>query len=252
MIKRISIFQHKIDVSIPLFLLFAIALLSSCGESSGKRDITKYYFPYKSLEDGKVYIYSSALPDQPEDYWFYKSLQQDGKWYLTAQNYDPNMEVRQFQSEVVVENGTVTENYVLFRPTPEGRPEKIKTEVLQGNQFPFRVTDSLGVFLFSLKWTEDTEPVSNTTLTRNRRFLGDTSFIFQGKTIPAIRMSVRDLLEFDQEGTLEVETEAEEWYAENLGLVYLRKKINNNISMEYTLDTLVEMEYFIQKYLPRQ
>lgn len=252
MSRNVFLFEQIIPFRFLLIGLIVSGLLSSCREDSGKRDISKYYFPYKSLEEGKVYIYATAIEDQPEDYWFYKSLQQDGKWYLTAQNYDPNMAVRQFQSEVIVENGTVTENYVLFRPTPDGKSEKIKTEVLQANQFPFQVTDSLGVFLFSLKWTENTEPVSNTTLTRNRRFLGDTSFIYQGNIIPAIRMSVRDLLEFEQEGTLAVETEAEEWYAENLGLVYLRKKINNNISMEYTLDTLVEMEYFIQKYLPRQ
>lgn len=227
-----------------------LSVLSFTGCSPGDkdyRDISDFYFPYESLSAGSVYLYRNpAEPDAPADAWSYQSFREDDKWLLTCQNYDQALQVRQFQLESIVPTGVLSDAYVLYERGKDGQLAKVKADIDQANLFPFFIRDTAGVYIFSLHWKDAADSLKETTLVRNRRFLKDTSFAYRGEVMDAIVFEVRDLIELEEEGILSVETTGIEVYARGLGLVRRTRRINESLSLEFTLDTIVSMDHFLQ------
>jgi hypothetical protein len=232
-----------------LRLLILIASLSTlaCGED-GYRNVGAYYYPYEDLEEGKVYIYRGLNEHTPPyDYWFFKSFRQGDTWFLTAQHYDGRYNVDQFQLQEMLPSGAYSDSYTLYEVDSSGKSQAIQTEVEFGNLFPFRVKDSLGVYLFKISWKDRLIPDKRTTLIRNRRYEKDTLVHTMGQSREGIWFRVAEVAEFDEEGILEVEMAGRELYVKDIGLTYLKKQINPDISLEYTLDTMVDMDYFLRE-----
>ena len=79
--------------------LFLIILFFSC-ENENERNIEAYYFPFNELKNGKVYEYQSTGSEyDPPLYWYYKSIKQDGAWYLLGTGYDTEFSPDQFVRE---------------------------------------------------------------------------------------------------------------------------------------------------------
>ncbi len=209
-------------VTLGLPILF---LLPACGD--GKRDIRAYYFPVETLRDGVVYAYDRADIDSvAPEYWYYASFLRDSGQFLSGTYYDAKFQISQITTEKITSSGALTRSYFLFEPDSSGEKQvQIPTRIAANNVFPFRVTDSLGVFLFSLQFNPPAEPGSTVYLIRNRRFLGDgPDFDFKGKKYPCVRFGLREAIGNKREGSAEVEGTGEEWYAKGLGLVYYRKQ----------------------------
>lgn len=233
-----------------LLSLGVFLVLCGCSEN-GYRDVRMYYFPIDSLEEGRVYVYKGIGPHSPDyDYWFYKSFSQNHTWYLTAQHYDANLNIDQFLLQEMLQSGVYSDSYTLFEKDSLGNTHKIIAQVEYGNIFPFKVKDSTEVFLFKIQWQDKHNPNKSTTLIRNRRFLKDTVWTWEGQNVEAIVFYLSEVAEFDEEGILEVFMEGREVYAKGLGLVYLQKKINQEVTLEFVLDTIMDMDQFLLKTNP--
>ena len=205
--------------------LALLSLLAAC-RGDGQRDIRDYYLPTKDLYDGLVYHYDLTQNGSPvEEYWYYRSILRDSGLFLTATNYDRFFQINQLTTEKIFANGAVTRDYFVYEPdTATGTVRQIRAVVESANVFPFRVTDSLGIFLFRLHYAPTTDTTAKIYLIRNRRFLGDgPDFELQGQKYPCIRFGLQEAIGNEQEGASEVEGTGEEWYARGIGLVYSRK-----------------------------
>ncbi len=207
-----------------MVLASLLVLLHAC--SDGKRNIRDYYFPGEALQEGLVYVYSSEEGDTSEQrYWYYRSFKRDSGLFMAGTQYDRHFEIVQMLREKLVGNGSLARNSSLYETdTATGVAKPIPAIIESPDLFPFEVTDSLGVFLFSLKYHPLFDTAATIYIIRNRRYLGDgPDFEFAGKKYPTIRFGLREAIGNEKQGASEVEGEGEEWYAKGLGLVYYQK-----------------------------
>ena len=215
-------------------LLTSLVLLFSCNDD-GRRDIRDYYFPVDSLSHGLVYAYTAQAGDTSDrSYWYYHSFHRDSGVFLAGTQYGRYFDIRQIVREKIVSNGSLARNVYLYQlDTLTEKSITIPTTISATNLFPFKVKDSLGVFLFRLEYSPPEAPDATIYLIRNRRFLGDgPDFEFNGQTYPTIRFGLKEVIGHDEDGTAEVEGNGEEWYAKGLGLVYYRKQFGKNGEVE--------------------
>lgn len=224
-------------------LFFYVCVLASCG---GKRDIRDYYYPLAEFRKGQVYEYDLVQADtSAPEYWYFRSFLRDSGQFMAATYYDRFFQIGQIVREKIVDNGSLARDYFLYEPdTVTGQARQIRAQLDAANVFPFQVQDSLGVFLFSLKYRPLSDTGAQVYLIRNRRFLGEApDFEFKGKKYACIRFGLREVIGNDREGSLEIEGRGEEWYARGLGLVYYRKTYGseNQLRLEYRLKDVFPM-----------
>jgi hypothetical protein len=233
-----------------LSLFLALTLLSGC-RNDGSRDIRDYYFPLKKLQDGLVYEYSADDSLTPA-YWYFRSVLDNNQPYLTGAYYEQELEPIQITREAVVKNGILQKDLRLFTQSPSGKSSQIIANIEYANVFPFTVRDSLGVFLHKVQWTDDEG--QNITITKNRRFAGDSTLTFQGKLYPVIFFTVLESVELEHptQGYFEQILRGREAFAEGLGLVMFEKGPENEPPIRYTLVDRYPMIQLEQKALQRK
>jgi len=243
---HIDIKRHDRWVVLSSLLLL---LFYSCQQNNELHNVRDFYFPVDELEEGLVYEYASAGADSmvPE-YWFYKSFQLDSGFYFTGQYYDYQFEVQQLVTEEVVSNGTLLHQLYMYEQDSMGQVIRFPVNVEVPNVFPFHVRDSGGIFLYRINWVSPLQPERKTTLIRNRKYTGMEGYTFNGKQYDAIRFSVKDLIETEEEGFQEIQYSGEEIYARGIGLVYYRKEITKELVLEYKLKEIYSMKDFEQKF----
>ena len=210
---------------VPVLLL--LGLLLAC--SDGRRSIEKYYFPSGELAAGRVYAYAGVEGDTSDRrYWYYRAIPRDSGLFLVGTQYDRYFQVVQMLREKIVASGSLArESFLYETDTATGVARQIPAVIESPDLFPFKVTDSLGVFLFRMHYQPPGDSLATIYVIRNRRFMGDgPDFEFNGKRFPTIRFGVREAIGHDREGASEVEGEGEEWYARDLGLVFYRRSFS--------------------------
>lgn len=232
----------KFTVLIRAFVFF-VMVLNIIGCQSDTKNIRSYYFPLKELQEGLVYEYRSVNNDTLlPNYWYYRSFPTDSAVYLTSTYYDPaTLAPTQLMREEMVSNGMLVNDLYLFEMDSVGQYKQIQAEIIAGSIFPFEVRDSGGIFLYKTTWQSPTQQATYT-LTKNRRYAGDTTFTYQNQTFDAVIFDVKELIEQEQEGTFEKQYSSVEWYARGLGLVYYRKTITPTLVLEYRLAERYPME----------
>ncbi len=229
-------------VSISAIAVCLIGFVGSCKPARHK-NIRDYYFPLKQLTTGLVYEYQSVNNDSfPPNYWYYRSFLSDTSIYLTGTYYEQNLEPLQFVREEMVQNGMLLEDIRLYEKDSTGKQQQASVEIIADSVFPFEVRDSGGIFLYHIKWRSIADPEAQMTLVRNRRYAGDTTFIFNGKKYDCVVFELKELIEQDKEGVFEQEFSGLEWYAKGLGLVYYKKNIAKDFVLEYRLAQRYPME----------
>lgn len=237
-------------------LILALGILFgvfACGVGD-KRDISDYYFPVKNLRAGKVYEYVVSQNDSiiPE-YWHYRTFVRDSGLFLMGTYYDHRFQIGQIVREKITKSGALAKECHLYEadPNPEAEGGQIHTKTIieAANKFPFRVSDSSGIFLFKLQFHPPDDPKAIIYVVRNRRFLGDApDFEFDGKKYPCVRFGLREAIGSEKEVVEEVEGRGEEWYAKGLGLVYYRKTYGNgSFKMEARLTDIFPMSELERK-----
>jgi len=234
---------------IGMFLvLFGVVFLTSCENKESKKKIRDFYYPIEFLKEPMVYEYRAINNDTlGAEYWYFKTHETDTAIYFTGNNLNRNFEVGQFSSEEIVENGTIQKDYVLFSYDSLGQQYQVPAEIEYGNTFPFEVTDSNSIFLQKLKWTFSENPLITTTLIRNRRYIGEAKYAYQGEIYECVEFQLKELIDDFNNGHFEKEYGGTELYAKGLGLVYY-KKVIDDIVLEYGLDDVYPMEKLEQKF----
>jgi hypothetical protein len=228
------------------FSLFIV--IYGCGNDSARRNIEAFYFPLKKLETGQVYEYQSVgNPNDPPMYWYYKSLEEGGQQYLLGMAYDPEFSPDQFVREERAVNGMLLADFYMYEKDSTGKKVQLPANIEAANVFPFLIKDPPGVLLSSVTWQSlaDSAQVS---LVRNRQFDKDTTVIFDGKNLPAVKFLTRELVDQETEGHLELEYGGMEVYAKGIGLVFFKKNISKDWQMAYRLAAVYDMEAFEQRF----
>ena len=236
-------------------LLFLILLIYSCSEDNSK-DIRDYYFPLKQLKEGMVYEYEAIQPDSlSPQYWYYRTIMQDGQVFLTGTMYEADFVPRQLVKEELVENGMLLDDLFIYYSDSTNKQQSYDIQIVAGNAFPFQVSLPSGIFLYNIHW-EDPIRQTTTTLIKNRRYLGDTTLTMAGRQFDdCIAFGVKELVEVESEGVLAQEFEGVEIYAKGTGLVYFKKIISSQLTLEYLLadrypmDTLLQYEQHYRESL---
>lgn len=231
-----------------LAIVFVCLAVLGCDQKSAYRDISSYYFPVDDLEDGYVYIYNvfAGLPYE-NDIWFYKKIEEEnGDVYLSAQQYDVDFNVVQFQLQSIRPSGALLDRNVFYSTSEQGKAVANDCKIIEDNHFPFQIRDSLGIYLSSMSFT-DIRDSTEITLIRNRRFVKDTLIELWGEEKPAIIMAVKEAYDYDKEGVLTVESRGFEIYADQVGLVYSRKILQDSFEVSYGLDTFYLMDNFLEE-----
>lgn len=237
---------------LPSLMTIFTVLFLACNPS-GRKDIRDYYFPLKKLTEGQVYEYQAIGQDSiGPAYWYYRSFLQDEGIYLTGTYYEYDLTPLQLVREELVSNGMLLNDLFVYVPDSTGRQRRIAAEVLVGNVFPFSVSDSSGIFLYKVRFDFPNETGSTTTLIKNRRYLGETTYTLQGQTYDAVRFEVRELVEENSvtDGMIEPQFDGEEIYAKGIGLVYYRKNLGAQ-SIAYELASRYPMEQLEEKAAKR-
>lgn len=232
------------------FLLLAIGFTSvflAC-EPEPKLPTKAYYYPLDSLYDGVVYEYRSLQQQQdPPFYRYFRTMDQDTAIYLTAMEYDLDYQPFQFVREEMVSNGAQQIDYFLYETDSSGYQNQIPVKVQNGNIFSFDWRKEQVLF-YEIKYSLPSEPSSVYTLIRNRQYIGDTTWTYQGQTYDAMRIYVRELIDLEKDGHTEHEFDGEEIYAKGLGLVYYRKNVTNEFITEYHLVDRYPMEELERRF----
>lgn len=229
-----------------VFLLIPIIIgISSC-RNDGIRDIRTYYFPLKKLTEGMVYEYRAGDTLTPA-YWYYRSFLDSQEKFLTATYYEQALEPLQMAKELLVSNGMLLDELRLYSPDANGIASQTSAEIDYPNVYPFEVRDSLGVFLYRVSWKDEEE--QQISITRNRRFMGDTTFVFQGKSYPCVWFRILESIELDHptQGYFEQQIEGHETYAKGIGMVSYGKSPRGTSPITYRLFDRYPMEVLEEK-----
>lgn len=232
----------RFQVGIGVFCLF---LAVACTRD-GMRDISDYYFPVEDLRTGKVYEYDLAKGDSSlPEYWYFRAFQRDSGLFLAGTYYDDRFQIGQIIREKIADDGVFAHEYSIYDADFEtGKQIQTNAIIESPDVFPYRVKDSVGVFVFSLKYHPVTDPGSTIYLTRRRLFLGDApAFEFKGDTYPCIRFGLLESIGTQKDGDDLLKGRGEEWYAKGLGLVYYRRIFGKKgqVRIEYRLKDVFPM-----------
>jgi hypothetical protein len=208
--------------------------LVSCGKSGDQpADLSRYYFPLDAFPpEGMTYTYRNlADPMAGPEIWKYRKK---ADHVLESINYGSRQEVVQKQYDHIVSNGVVTDSLFLFFEDSTGGNQLRAVNVLSPNRFPFQPGDTSRVWLTKLEWWQPDDSL-HVVLERRRRFIEHTTWTDHGKAIPAVRFKTEDAFETERDGWTSSAWTGEEVYALDIGLVYYRRKISDQLSLEFEL-----------------
>ncbi len=197
-------------------------------------DYSAYYLPVDAFpEEGMTYTYRNLADSTAgPEIWRHVNL---GKGLIESVNYGPDSQIVQRQYDRIVPNGVMTDSLLLFYQDTDGVRKPIRVKILSPHRLPFQPGDSTKVWLTHLEWNQPLDSL-HIVLQRRRRFAGDTSWEMNGKSIPAIRFRTEDTFETERDGWTSSTWSGEEIYALGIGLVYYRRKISDQLSLEFSLD----------------
>lgn len=227
--------------------LGTLCLLSALACSrDGKRDIRDYYFPVEELRSGKVYEYDVVQGDSSSpEYWYFRTFQRDTGLFLAGTHYDSRFRISQIIRQEIGKDGVFAHQYSLYDQDFEtGKQVETNTVIDSAEIFPFRVRDSVGVFVFRMNYQPLADPGTTLYLTRQRIFLGEApAFELDGATYPCIRFGLVESLGTKTRPEALLKARGEELYARGLGLVYYRKTFGSKskFTVEYRLKDVFPM-----------
>ncbi len=222
-----------------VFLLFIFFGLTYNCQLDKVKKIESYYYPIEELKEGLVYEYRSVKDDSIAPfYWYHITSQKDDSTYLASNYYDHDFSNTQLSIEQILSDGVILKDYYWFDKLPNGKAIRQKATIRNKNIFPFNVNISKKGFLISeLSFKAPSDSLLTTNLVRNRQYVQDTIFTYQGKSYDCVLFFVKELIEYDhkEDGFREYEASMIEFYARGIGLVYFQKKVEEEILLEYRL-----------------
>ena len=218
------------------FVMYIFIIMTSCvNRSNVVEGFSDYYLPFESFDQGGMEYRYRSLADSTLEHEVWHHIKTSEEHILSI-NYDHRQQVVQKQYEHVVGNGVLIDSLHLFFYDSLGRTISLPVRVLSPHRLPFNPVDSAQLWLTKLEWWQPTDQL-HVVLERRRRFLGGTTWKWQGKTIPAVRFKTVDKFETERDGWTTSEWDGEEVYAKGIGLIYYRRNISPQMVLEFELDS---------------
>lgn len=195
-----------------------------------------YYLPLASLPaEGKVYTYKSLLyPDAVREVWRHTRQGDNG---ILSVNYDPSGEPVLWQYDRIVENGILADSLIILYRDSMDNAITTKVTIHSPNRFPFAASDTSQFWLTHFEWWQPTDSL-HIVLKRQRYFVADTTWNWMGTSMPALRFRTEDSFETERDGWTTSAWTGEEIYVKDLGMVYYRRNISEEISLEFELESI--------------
>ena len=215
-----------------IVMLFGLFIWACSPGKEEMTDLSAYFFQIDDFpSSGLTYSYANKLDSlaDPEIWHFQKA----GPGRMESINYGPGGNIVQQQYDRFVPNGVLTDSLVLFSTDSMSRAVRIPVKVISPNRFPFDA-DSTKVWLTHLDWYQPEDSL-HIVLQRRRKFMGHVEWMDHGKPVPAIRFRTEDTFETESVGWTTSNWTGEEIYALHKGLVYYKRKISNELTLEFEL-----------------
>jgi hypothetical protein len=223
------------DILCQIVMCLGIFIIGCKSPAEEVRDLSSYYYPVNDLSaEGTLYTYKNmqdTLADK--EMWRHRKK---GDGLVESINYDFKGDVVQRQFDHIVTNGVLIDSLILYFEDSFGITRQQKVKVLTPHRFPFDPGDSTKVWLTHLEWWQPEDSV-HIVLERRRRFIGPVSWEFEGKKIPAVKFRTEDKFETEEVGWTSSAWTGVEIYAKNIGLVYYKRNISDQLSLEFQLET---------------
>lgn len=235
-------------------MLALISCLFYTCKNEGGIDLRPFYFPVEALaEQPLVYEYQpvNEKDSMGAEYWYFQTLQTDTATYFTGNYYNQALIVGQFSSEEIVDNGSIQHDYFIYDYDSLGNAIRYDAKIEYGNVFPFQVKDTTSILLQKMTWTFREAPLIATTVIKNRRYIGEAQYDFNGQTYDCVKFEVREIIDNNsaEDGHLENEATSIEYYAKGLGLIYYRKVFaGGGQVLEYALKDTYTMQQLEKRY----
>ena len=234
--------------TILLSILVCMSLVF-CNEEQGEHTIRSFYFPLEKLEDPHVYVYQTpSYIDRPPYYMIYRAEKKEDQYFLNSWSLDHNFLLQYTSREKAVHNGMLAESYNMLIIDSTGKVSRREARIESDNIFPFEKRDSNTLYVFEMTWYVSDDSSRHNTIIRNRWQKGPTEYIYNGETLPAWKMGIKEIIDQYDEGYLQYEARGEEIYAKNIGLVATDKSIGEDYRLAYELDTIYRLRDFEQAY----
>jgi hypothetical protein len=235
-----------------LIFSLSISILSSCND--GTRDIHNFYFPLKKLKlEPKVYVYNyktSKGENVFKAYWYYQTIVQGDSIWFVGSLYDSNFTEQLMTREKRFDNGMVLEELKFLGTDSLHKSISKAATITNPASFPFAISKNNGVFVSSMEYGDLSDSLKTTTLTRNRRYLKDTTINFEGKKHDALIFSMEEEQseKHKKQGDWTHVYSIQEVYAEGIGLFETRRDIVDGTQFIGTLERIISLEDFEKEF----
>ena len=240
------------------FFFFSIAFCTLCIFScenlntEGKTNVKPYFFPLEQLgKQGIVFAYDAT--NTPEgvkntEYWYRQLLKTDSATYLISTLYGPTLQQGLNSIDRITESGTVLTSIKFHEmDTVLGKLTAIDGVIESGSNFPFRVSDSTGLYVYNVKYHPLHDPESWIYFIKNTRYFGKGKpFDFKGKTQPTIVFKSKEVTGNDKEGAAEIHGKSEQRWAQGLGLVEYKRDFGG-YKQAYILTDTFSMDELLKR-----
>ena len=228
--------RYRTTLGILCQFVMCLGLINtSCNSTDSQpTDYSAYYLPLETFPaDGVVYTYRN-LSDTTAGPEIWRHIKR-GEGRLESINYGTDEEIVQRQFERITHNGVMTDSLLLYFSDTNGIRQQIGVKIISPNKFPFQPGDSTKAWLTHLDWRQPQDSL-HIVLQRRRRFKGNTTWSSDGKSIPAVRFTTEDTFETEKDGWTSTTWTGEEIYALGVGLVYYKRNISEQLSLEFELE----------------
>ena len=112
--------------------------------------------------------------------------------------------------------------------------------------FPYSAPDELEVVYYHIKWKSNPDSGAQVTyeLIRNRRFTGYEDFSVLGDNKHCAKFRLEENIISDLDGSIEMKTTGVEYYASDIGLVFRRRQVHDELIIEQKLLAIITSEEF--------
>jgi hypothetical protein len=233
------------------FLLFSTLIwFQNCGNRN--IDLKQYYFPLKQLKDApKVYEYVFSTQDTSfKIYWYYQTKVVGDSVNFIGTAYNGNFEVMLLFNEEQVNNGMRLKSLSYFGVNKDGKSIESKARIEGGSVYPFEAKDDKSVFINIITYADPKDSLHTTTLTRNRRFLKESSYDFKGKPYASVEFEMKEE-QADKDpvkGGWSKVFKIDETYLRGVGLVYSKRDLGNGLFIESRLNDIISMAELEQRF----
>lgn len=225
---RFSLNRSQTFIFMAMSLAVVLITISSCKDQS---PLSPYYFP----SEHQVYVYS-ANDSIGKEYWEISPHDRGLSTHVYGGDFRKSQESREsfYSNGVNLEELTLISNNNAHQATVES-----------GFVFPYEEIDSSEVVFYRIKWNVNNG--THTTryeLVRNRRFAGYENHEFMGTSELCAKFILDELIISDLDGSIELKTRGVEYYAKNIGLVYRKRQMTEELLIEQRLLEVISIDEF--------